>query len=102
MQPFITKKLLLSVGINLDANEEEKLLVHLNETLEERVGIEITDSLDDNQLEELAKLQESGDDEATQAWMTINVPDLHEIIKDEIDILLGEIADNTDNLNSKD
>lgn len=102
MQPFITKKLLLSVGINLDANEEEKLLVHLNETLEERVGIEITDSLDDNQLEELAKLQESGDDEATQAWMTTNVPDLHEIIKDEIDILLGEIADNTDNLNSKD
>ena len=102
MQPFITKKLLLSVGINHDANEEEKLLVHLNETLEERVGIEITDSLDDNQLEELAKLQESGDDEATQAWMTTNVPDLHEIIKDEIDILLGEIADNTDNLNSKD
>ena len=102
MQPFITKKLLLSVGINLDANEEENLLVHLNETLEERVGIEITDSLDDNQLEELAKLQESGDDEATQAWMTTNVPDLHEIIKDEIDILLGEIADNTDNLNSKD
>ncbi|MNH50474.1 hypothetical protein D3C73_20880 [compost metagenome] len=102
MQPFITKQLLTSVGINLDINEEEKLLTYLNKTLEERVGIEITDSLNDTQLEELAALQESGDDEATQAWMTTNIPELSEIVKDEIDILLGEIAENTDNLNSQD
>ncbi|MNR13625.1 hypothetical protein D3C85_1300380 [compost metagenome] len=101
MQPFITKALLSSVGISLDASEEEKLLAHLNETLEERVGVEITDSLDDAQLEELVTLQENGDDEATQAWMTTNVPELNEIVKDEIDILLSEIAENTEGLNSQ-
>ena len=46
MQEFITKDSLLKLGINLEGQDVDSLLAHLNDTLEERVGSEITDSLD--------------------------------------------------------
>ena len=100
MTQFITKELLDSVGVNVTPEEETALLEHLNTTLQERVGLEITDSLDDQQLEALASLQEAGDEQAIQQWLTDNVPELADIVKDEIDILLGEIAENTDGINA--
>lgn len=100
MTPFITKALLDSAGISVKPEDEATLLDHLNTTLQERVGLEITDSLDDEQLEALATLQENGGAEAVQQWLTDNVPELGDIVKDEIDILLGEIAENADGINA--
>lgn len=100
MDQFITKELLASVGIAVKPEEEATLLEHLNETLQERVGLEITDSLDDDQLETLVSLQEKDDPVAVQQWLTDNVPELQEIVKDEIDILLGELAENADGINA--
>jgi hypothetical protein len=99
MDQFITKQLLTSVGITVKPEYEEALLDNLNATLQERVGLEITDSLDEAQLETLVSLQENGDSQAVQDWLTANVPELGDIVKDEIDILLGEIAENADGLN---
>lgn len=99
MDQFITKATLAAVGISIKPEDEATLLEHLNTTLQERVGLEITDSLDDSQLEALAALQESGDEAAIQQWLVANVPELNDIIKDEIDILLGELAENTDGIN---
>lgn len=100
MDQYITKELLATVGVTVAPDEEEALLEHLNETLQERVGLEITDSLDDEQLEALATLQEQDDPAAIQQWLTENVPELQEIVKDEIDILLGEVAENADDINA--
>lgn len=100
MDTFITKQMLTTSGITVAPEEEEALLDHLNETLEERVGLEITDSLNDQQLEALAALQEQDDPTAIQQWLADNVPELQDIIKDEIDILLGEIAENADGINN--
>ena len=99
MTPIITTDTLQAVGIQVNPDEEAALLDHLNTTLQERVGIEIASSLDDTQLEALADLQESGDEQAVQQWLTANVPELNDIVKDEIDILLGEIAENADGIN---
>ena len=100
MQPFITKELLDAAGVKVSAEDEQALLDHLNETLEERVGAEVVESLDDNQLEELADLQEADDQTAVQDWIAKNVLEINEIVKDEIDILLGEIAKDADNFAS--
>jgi hypothetical protein len=100
MDLYITKEMLTNAGITVAPNEEDALLDHLNETLEERVGLEITDSLDDQQLEALAALQEQDDPTAIQRWLTENVPELQDIVKDEIDILLGELAENADDINA--
>ncbi|TAH32371.1 hypothetical protein EYC58_03235 [Candidatus Saccharibacteria bacterium] len=96
MQQIITKDLLVALGIELNEDQLEKLVEHANTTLHERVGAEITESLDDDKLKELITLQEAGNNEETSKWLTVNVPELKEIIEDERDILLGEIAENTD------
>ncbi len=97
MQPIITKQLLDAAGVVVKAEDEQALIDHLNEALEDRVGAEVVESLDDAQLDELATLQESDDQKAIQSWMQKNVPEMEDIVKDEIDILLGEVAKDADN-----
>lgn len=100
MNPIITKELLDEAGIDIADQDVEALLAHLNQTLEERVGTEITESLEDTQLEALVALQENGSDEEVGAWLEKNVPELTEITQDEIDIILGELSENAENINT--
>lgn len=97
--PLITQQMLDDLGIDLGDQDVTSLLTHLNDTLDERVGEQITDSLDDDELKELLDLQDKGDDEAVSKWIEDNVPELTEIIEDERDILLGELADDADTIN---
>lgn len=99
--PFITADLLDEYGITVKPEEVESLLAELNKTLEERVGTEITESLNDEQLQELIKLQETGSDEQVGRWIDEHVTDLKEITQDEIDILLGELAENAEAITSE-
>ena len=98
---IINKSMLEEAGIDLEGQDIESLLTHLNTTLEERVGTEITESLDDEQLQALLDTQESGTDEQVGAWIDANVPELQQITQDEIDILLGELAENSDHVNKE-
>ena len=98
MNQTITKELLDSVGIATTPATLQPLLDELNEMLEERVGTEIAQSLDDDQLKTLIALQQAGDEADTQRWLGNNVPELQEIVQDEIDIILDEVAQNADGL----
>ena len=100
MNPIITRELLEQAGINLEGKDVDALLAHLNQTLEERVGTEVTTSLSDEQLQEMLEIQENGNDEQLVEWMSANVPELNEIAQDEIDILLGELAENAEDINT--
>ncbi len=64
----------------------------MNEVLEERIGEAVVDSLDDTQLEHLANLQETATDEEVQSWINDTVPNLTDMIQEEVDIILGEAA----------
>jgi hypothetical protein len=96
---YVTEDSLKKLGINLETQDITSLLSHLNETLEERVGAEITDALDDNQLQVLVDLQEKATDEEVGTWLQANVPEFEQIVQDEIDIILGELAENNDGIN---
>lgn len=72
------------------------MLEHLNETLQERVGIVIAESLNEQQLTTLADMQENASEKELGEWLENNVPDMHQIVQTEIDILIGEIADTED------
>lgn len=98
-QQFITESTLDALGIDLQGQDKEALLAHLNDTLQERVGTEITESLDDAQLKTLLALQENASDDELADWLEQNVPDMKQIVQDEIDILLGELAENSDGIN---
>ncbi len=99
MNPIITKDLLAAAGVEVKPEDEESFIEHVNDTLQERVGAEVVESLDDEQLDQLATLQEADDQDAIQTWMAENVPELEDIVKDEVDILLGELVESTDSVN---
>ena len=92
MTQYITQQDLDAASIIVAEDEVEAYLAQANQTLAERIGAEITDSLTDEEIDEMVGVQEAGDTAALQAWLIANVPELGEIVQDEVDILLGELA----------
>jgi hypothetical protein len=93
--PLLTPTLLENLGINLSEEHYQALAEHFETTLNERVINEIVLELSPEQAEQLATLQQASDEEVL-AWLKTNVPDVAEIVTDEVDILLGEIAENSE------
>lgn len=92
----ITIQDLAAMGISLPADTADRTLEEFNAELDERIGIAVAEMLDDEQLEQMTRLQKAGDDAALTQWLADALPDIAEIISDERDILLGEIADRAD------
>lgn len=91
----ITHQFIQDLGLELDEATFASLAEHADETLHDRIINEVVEELTPEQAEELATLA-GGDDEVLQQWLVANVEDLQEIVADEIDILLGEIAEGSD------
>lgn len=98
-QQYITKETLQDFGISLADQDERTLLEHLNETLQERVGTEVATVLSDDKLKELVELQETAPEEQLGNWLMRNVPELQQIVEDEIGIIMGEINEHVDTIN---
>lgn len=64
----------------------------LEQQLHERVGAALLELLDDEEAKEFIALSEAGDDDATESWINTHIPDYEDVVQDEVDILLGEIA----------
>jgi len=98
-QQLITQETLSEIGIDLHGQDVNALLAHINSTLQERIGAEISETLDDEQLKALLSLKETASEDEVSNWLDQNVPELKQIAQDEIDILLGELADNGEAIN---
>lgn len=94
---LLSRSFLQSIGIHLDQENYTSLAKHFEDELYQRVIEEVVAEITPEQAEQLASLQ-GENDEAVQQWLTTNVPDLAEIVSDEIDILLGEIAESGEKL----
>lgn len=94
---LITKQLIESLGIQLDEATIAHLEEHLETTLDSRVTAEIVELLDDDELIKLTALKGGSEDDLAQ-WLNLHVPDLKDIIEDETAILIGELAENSDQL----
>ena len=94
---IITKAQLNAIGISLPDDQIKALIQYAEDTVNERIGEEIVDSLDSDQLKELVELQNNGasDDEVSQ-WIKERIPDYDEIIEDNVRIVLGELVENSD------
>jgi hypothetical protein len=99
MDKYITEETLQTFNVDLTGKDQESLLEYLNETLQERVGTEVAAMLDDTKLKELLDKQETASDEEMGAWLMQNIPELQQIVQDEINILMGELDENTDAIN---
>jgi hypothetical protein len=99
MDQYITEETLQAFNVSLTGQDKDTLLEYLNETLQERVGAEVAAMLDDTKLKELLDTQETASDEQMGAWLMQNVPELQQIVQDEINILMGELNENSDAIN---
>lgn len=95
MQPILTKQTLTDLGIELDESSYEMLAEHFETTLQDRVINEIVAELTPEQARELAELHNESGDQAYK-WLRANVTDFADIVADEVDILLGEIAEDSE------
>ena len=93
----LSREFLQSIDIELDDASYAAFTEHFDTTLSNRIIEEVVDSLDETQAAEFIKLK-SADSNQLWQWLQVNVPDLNEIIQDEIDILLGDLAENSDKI----
>lgn len=94
---IVTKAQLNSIGINLPEDQMQALIQHVEDTINSQIGEEIVESLDDDQLKELVQMQDNdAPAEEIDAWIRARVPEYDEIVEDNVAIVLGELADNSD------
>jgi hypothetical protein len=93
LQNFITADDLLSLGVQLNDSEMEKLLEMLNEKVATLIAEEIIESLTPDDADKLVKMQESASDQELGQWIAEHVPDYPEIIDNNTDIVIGDFIE---------
>jgi hypothetical protein len=86
--------LLRELGLgDLPAAEKNKMLAHIYETLELRVGMKLAEQMSDAQLDEFESFIDRNDEAGALKWLETNFPDYKQVVADELDKLKGEIKD---------
>jgi hypothetical protein len=89
----LNEQLLVELGLGaLPADERTRLLKHMYETLQMRVGGRLADAMSHAQLEEFDGLHEARDREAALAWLTVNFPNYGQLVEGEFEHLTAEVA----------
>ena len=84
--------LLRDLGLgDLPAEEKNKMLAHIYETLELRVGMRLAEQMSDAQLDEFEGFIDRNDEPGALKWLETNFPDYKQVVADELEKLKGEI-----------
>jgi hypothetical protein len=86
--------LLRELGLgSLPPAEKNKMLAHIYETLELRVGMKLAEQMSDAQLDEFEKFIDGNDEAGALKWLETNFPDYKQVVADELEKLKTEIKD---------
>jgi hypothetical protein len=86
--------LLRELGLgDLPAEEKNKMLAHIYETLELRVGMKLAEQMTDNQLDEFEGFIDRNDEAGALKWLETNFPDYKQVVADELEKLKSEIKE---------
>jgi len=84
--------LLRELGLgDLPAEEKNKMLAHIYETLELRVGMTLAEKMTDAQLDEFEGFIDRNDEEGALKWLETNFPNYKDTVADELNKLKEEI-----------
>lgn len=84
--------LLQELGLGgLPTAEKNKMLGHIYETLELRVGMRLAEQMSDEQLDEFESFIDRNDEAGALHWLESNFPDYKKVVAEELEKLKGEI-----------
>lgn len=84
--------LLQELGLGtLPAAEKNKMLGHIYETLEMRVGMTLAQQMSEAQLKEFESFIDSNDEAGALKWLETNFPNYKQVVADELEKLKVEI-----------
>lgn len=84
--------LLQELGLGtLPAEEKNKMLAHIYETLEMRVGMKLAEQMSNEQLDEFESYIDRNDEAGALKWLESNFPDYKQVVADELEKLKTEI-----------
>lgn len=84
--------LLEELGLgSLPTDEKNKMLGHIYETLEMRVGMKLAEQMTDDQLKEFEGFIDKNDEAGALKWLETNFPDYKQVVANELDKLKIEI-----------
>lgn len=84
--------LLLELGLSsLSPEEKKKMLAHIYETLEMRVGMELAKQMSDAQLNEFEEFINRNDEAGALRWLEANFPNYKDVVAAEFEKLKLEV-----------
>ena len=84
--------LLRELGLGaLPAQEKNRMLQHIYETLEMRVGMKLAEQMTNEQLDEFEAFIERNDEAGALKWLETNFPNYKQVVADELEKLKTEI-----------
>ncbi|MDQ5886131.1 MAG: hypothetical protein QG628_528 [Patescibacteria group bacterium] len=84
--------LLIELGLGtLPAVEKNKMLNHIYETLEMRVGMKLAQKMTNEQLDEFEAFIDRNDEAGALKWLETNFPDYKQVVASELESLKVEI-----------
>jgi hypothetical protein len=87
--------LLEDLGLgSLPADEKNRMLSHIYETLEMRVGMKLAEQMTNEQLDEFEGFIDRNDEAGALKWLESNFPNYKQVVADELEGLKGEIKSN--------
>lgn len=90
----LNNEMLASLGLDaLPADEKNRLLAHIYETLEMRVGMTLARRMSNEQLSEFERFIDAGDQQGALAWLEHNFPNYREVVAMKFSELQAEIKD---------
>lgn len=84
--------LLIELGLgSLPPAEKNKMLNHIYETLEMRVGMKLAQKMTNEQLDEFEAFIDRNDEAGALKWLETNFPDYKQVVASELEALKVEI-----------
>lgn len=72
--------------------EKNKMLAHIYETLEMRVGMKLAEQMSNEQLDEFESYINAQDEAGALKWLETNFPDYKKVVAEELEKLKAEIS----------
>ncbi len=84
--------LLEDLGLGeLPVADKNKMLAHIYETLEMRVGMRLAEQMSNQQLDEFEAFIDKNDEPGALKWLETNFPDYKQVVADQLEKLKAEI-----------